>query len=66
VHAPLTEDAKMLVPSRWQKSGWHYVNVDPREAKFFTNPNRANLYGSPFKQPKEEHEFGTTTYTHFY
>ena len=26
-----------LVPCRWEKSGWKYVQVDPKEHNFFNN-----------------------------
>tara|TARA_B110000285_G_C14689208_1_gene408282 strand:- start:406 stop:585 length:180 start_codon:yes stop_codon:yes gene_type:complete len=34
-----------LVPCRWSKTGWKYVEVDPGTHKFFVNPNRANAHG---------------------
>ena len=34
-----------LVPCRWQKSGWKYVEADPGSTKFFGNPNRVNSVG---------------------
>ncbi len=34
-----------LVPCRWQKSGWKYVEVDPGATKFFNNANRVNSFG---------------------
>ncbi len=34
-----------LVPCRWERSGWRYVQRDPGEAKFFKNPNRVNNFG---------------------
>ena len=34
-----------LVPCRWSKSGWKYVESDPSGTKFFTNPNRNNKMG---------------------
>ena len=66
-----------LVPCRWQKSGWKYVEVDPKETKFFASPNRVNSIGfSPSQRPKvheklhqgdarqfyKEDPFATTTY----
>ena len=29
-----------IVPCRWSKSGWKYIEKDPEEQKFFANPNR--------------------------
>lgn len=34
-----------LVPSRWERSGWRYVQKDPKEHGFFNNPNRVNNFG---------------------
>ena len=34
-----------LVPSRWERSGWRYVQKDPGETNFFRNPNRVNNFG---------------------
>lgn len=34
-----------LVPCRWERSGWRYVQKDPAETKFFRNPNRVNNFG---------------------
>ena len=34
-----------LVPCRWERSGWKYVQVDPKEHNFFKNPNRVNSFG---------------------
>jgi len=34
-----------LVPCRWERSGWKYVQVDPKEHTFFNNPNRVNSFG---------------------
>ena len=34
-----------LVPCRWSRTGWKYVEADPNEHKFFGNPNRANCHG---------------------
>jgi hypothetical protein len=39
-----------LVPCRWQKSGWKYVNVDPEKSKFFGSPNRIVNAGFSPKQ----------------
>ena len=43
-----------LVPCRWNRSGWKYVEVDPKEHSFFNNPNRVNSFGiaAPQKQRK--------------
>ena len=41
-----------LVPCRWQKSGWKYVEVQPGSTKFFSSPNRVNSVGfSPKVKP---------------
>ena len=34
-----------LVPCRWQKSGWKYVEMDPKRTKYFNHPNRVNSTG---------------------
>lgn len=34
-----------LVPCRWEKSGWRYVQKDPNVHNFFNNPNRVNSFG---------------------
>ena len=34
-----------LVPSRWERSGWRYVQKDPSDTQFFRNPNRVNNFG---------------------
>lgn len=34
-----------LVPCRWERSGWRYVQKDPQEHGFFRNPNRVNNFG---------------------
>ena len=34
-----------LVPCRWERSGWRYVQKDPQEHGFFKNPNRVNNFG---------------------
>ena len=34
-----------LVPSRWEKTGWKYTEVDPIDAQYFSNPNRINVIG---------------------
>jgi hypothetical protein len=34
-----------LVPCRWERSGWRYVQKDPGTTRFFQNPNRVNNFG---------------------
>lgn len=34
-----------LVPCRWERSGWRYVQADPGHTGFFNNPNRVNNFG---------------------
>ena len=34
-----------LVPCRWERSGWRYVQRDPAGHQFFNNPNRVNNFG---------------------
>ena len=56
VELDLEGQTKMhLVPCRWTRSGWKYVEVDPKEHNFFNNPNRVNSFGiqSPSKQPRK-------------
>ena len=39
-------EQKYLVPCRWERSGWKYLKVDPKDHNsFFNNPNRKNLLG---------------------
>ena len=38
-------DNMHLVPCRWEKSGWRYVQKDPGHIGFFNNPNRVNNFG---------------------
>lgn len=48
VELDLEDQTKMhLVPCRWSRSGWKYVEVDPKTSKFFNNPNRVNSFGIP-------------------
>jgi hypothetical protein len=69
-----------LVPSRWERTGWKYTEVDPMNTSFFKNPNRVNCHGaSPKKVDSTESSFfdskrnsfmpkftGESTYTQFY
>jgi len=42
----LFEEQEMkLVPCRWSRTGWKYVEAETKQHKFFTNPNRANCHG---------------------
>lgn len=79
VHAPLNTDRPelYLVPSRWSKSGWKYVEEDPNHHRFFSNPNRMNSHGySPRgigcvpaaqeKQFQKVDPFKNTSYTAFF
>ena len=34
-----------LVPCRWERSGWRYVQAAPGQIGFFNNPNRVNNFG---------------------
>ena len=55
VELDLEGQTKMhLVPCRWSRSGWKYVEVDPQSHSFFKNPNRVNSFGitSPNKLRK--------------
>ena len=38
-------DNMHLVPCRWERSGWRYVQRDPGQIGFFNNPNRVNNFG---------------------
>ena len=63
-----------LVPCRWSRTGWKYVEVDPKEHKFFGNPNRANSHGIPMQgSPQKAQQARAvnddafrTTNNHFY
>lgn len=52
-----------LVPCRWERSGWRYVQKDPKEHGFFRNPNRVNNFGVQsakrrfVSQTKQSHNF---------
>jgi hypothetical protein len=47
-----------LVPSRWEKTGWKYTEVDPTDTRFFQNPNRVNCHGlSPSNKEKTKAQF---------
>ena len=39
------DDNMQLVPCRWAKSGWKYVNADPSQTRYFNSPNRVNSFG---------------------
>merc|ERR1719498_904294 len=42
-----------LVPCRWRRDGWKYVESDPSRHNFFNNPNRINSVGmSPTMKDK--------------
>ena len=77
----LGQKQMQLVPCRWQKSGWKYVEADPATTKFFGNPNRANSVGFSPEQTKKsvkehykgepkqyykEDPFASTTYTAYF
>ena len=54
----LENQGKMhLVPCRWSRSGWKYVEVDPKDHQFFKNPNRVNSFGVP--DPKRHRRGGS-------
>ena len=39
------DDNLQLVPCRWAKSGWKYVQADPAKHSYFNSPNRVNSFG---------------------
>lgn len=41
----IPEENLQLVPCRWSHTGWKYVQKDPGNTNFFTNPNRVNSFG---------------------
>ena len=49
--AAAKQDDLYLVPSRWHKSGFKYCEVDPRDSRFFTSPNRKNGAGFSPNRP---------------
>ena len=53
-----------LVPCRWEKSGWKYVQVDPKEHNFFNNQNRVNFHG--VSQPRQQARRGSVQRNTFY
>ena len=62
-----------LVPCRWSRTGWKYVESDPKEHKFFSNPNRVNSHGVQKKEAARakyvrspENDTFRTTNEHFY
>ena len=58
----LESDMK-LVPCRWSRTGWKYVEQDPREHKFFGQPNRANAQGFFSPQSRKTKGTGAFAYT---
>ena len=70
-----------MVPCRWEKSGWRYVEKYPVEDKFFSNPNRKNYMGNSnlaasgkrhfgaglgMTDSEDKDRFATTTYSQFF
>jgi len=52
-HENTGERPMHLVPCRWRKDGWKYVEADTSGHRFFTNPNRINAVGmSPTMKDK--------------
>ena len=42
----MAEDENLhLVPCRWSKTGWRYMQQDPSQTQYFRNPNRVNQFG---------------------
>ena len=50
-----------LVPCRWSRTGWKYVEAEPSGHKFFGNPNRTNAHGhasqDQFRRGKGDSDF---------
>ena len=44
-----------LVPCRWSKTGWKYVEVDPKNVNFLNNPNRVNSFGVEKRNASNPH-----------
>ena len=40
-----SKNKETLVPCRWNKSGWKYIESQPYANKYFMNPNRENYTG---------------------
>jgi hypothetical protein len=47
-----------LVPCRWERSGWRYVQKDPADVGFFNNPNRVNNFGVAAPQGNNRNTLG--------
>ena len=45
------EQEMKLVPCRWSRTGWKYVEAETGNHKFFANPNRQNCHGDPEDVP---------------
>ena len=42
----MEQEKKYLVPCRWKKSGWKYIQVEQKKHNdFFNSPNRRNMHG---------------------
>lgn len=59
-----------LVPCRWERSGWKYVERDPADHRFFQNPNRVNNFGitaekKRFNSQRRDSHFMTTNKSAF-
>lgn len=69
--AEITMNKKLhLVPSRWERSGWRYVERDPADHDFFQNPNRVNNFGitaekKRFASQRRDSQFQTTNKSTF-
>jgi len=67
-----------LVPCRWSRTGWKYVEAETKNHKFFGNPNRTNCHGysapdqvqqranADFRYKQSGHDAFMTTNKHFY
>ena len=49
-----------LVPCRWSRTGWKYVEAETKNHKFFTNPNRANSHG--YSSPDQVQQRGNADF----
>ena len=50
-----------LVPCRWSKSGWKYVQKDPSKFQYFNNPNRVNSFGFTQKKMAQAQQMQNTS-----
>ena len=49
------QPSNYCVPSRWELSGFRYVQIDPKEQKYFNSPNKINgAFGMGADDPRRD------------